>query len=150
MRVSKNGRPSLEKDEMRIGNFFVRRTPNHIKITDINSVFLVSFSRRMPIGIWLENIFSRAYNGGEDAVRTLQVFVSTLWSVLSVAPDDEYIQDLLNGAKNALNRHPEWYGVKADATEDEDAEAIQEVKEMREFRDDLRAMAEKNEQGKTD
>lgn len=137
----------MEKDEVRVGNFFVKREEEHIKIVDLNGVFSFRANRRMAIGIWLENIWARAVNGEEVALSTLKTYIATMWSVFSVAPDDDYIGDMLKVAQDALERHPDWYGIKSDVTDEEDAEVIQEVREMKEFEDDLRKLAEREDGG---
>ena len=148
MKVSKKtGKVKLEANEVRVGNFFVKCEEEHIKLTDLNGVFSFRAHRNVPIGIWLENIWSRAMNADEGAINTLKTYIATMWSVFSVAPDDEYISDALQMANAALNRHPEWYGVKKDVTEEEDAEAIEEVKEMKEFEEEIKNMPEVEEGG---
>lgn len=110
-----------------------------MKIMDLNSIFYHRVDRRMPIGIWIENIWARANNGDESAIETLKVYIATMWSVFSVAPDDQYISDLYLAAEDALKRHPDWYGIK-EGSEEEDAKAVQEVKEMKEFEEDIKKM----------
>ena len=141
MKVTKKGLLKLDAKDTRVGNFVFTEEPGHIKVQDINSVYCVRVSKRMALGIWLENILGM----GEKGHDTLKTWVATLWSVLSPAPDDGYVQDLLTAADSALNRHPEWYGIKKDATEEEDAEAAQEVKEMAEFEEEVKKLTEKED-----
>jgi len=149
MRVTKKGNVKLEADEVRVGNFFVKREDEHIKIQDINAIFSHRVNRRMPIGVWLENMWERAHHGGDGdrdaATRTLHAYIATMWSFFSVAPDDEFVNDALSVSRAALERHPEWYGVKRDATPEEDAEAAKEVREMKEFEEEVRAVKEREE-----
>ena len=133
MKVTKKGIVKLEKDEVRVGNFFVKREEEHIKIVDLNGVFSFRANRRMAIGIWLENTWLRAMRGEEVGIENLKTYIATMWSVFSVAPDDAYIQDALTMAQNALGRHPDWYGIKADATDEENEQAAADVKGMKEF-----------------
>lgn len=140
MRVTKKGNVKLEQNEVRVGNFFVKCEDDHIKIQDLNGVFSFRANRRMAIGIWLENVWSRAMNGDEGGINTLKTYVATMWSVFSVAPDDEYIADALQMAGNAWDRHPEWYGGKREETDAENAEAETEVREMMEFEEEVRSM----------
>lgn len=134
----KTGKVRLEANEVRVGNFFVRRDDQEIKITDLNGVFHHSVNRRMPIGIWLENIWSRAYLGEETALVTLKTYIGAMWSLFSVAPDDEFISDVLGVCRNALERHPQWYGVKEGATGADDAKALESVKEMKEAEEEIK------------
>lgn len=134
---SKTGKVKLEPDEIRVGNFFVKREVSHIKIQDLNGVFSFRANRRMAIGVWLENMWDAARTD-EGALGSLKTYIATMWSVFSVVPDDGYVKDALEMAHAALDRHPEWYGIKKDATPEEDAEALKEVQEMKEFEEEVR------------
>jgi len=141
MKVSKKGAVKLETDEIRVGNFFIKREDDHMKIQDLNGVFSFRANRRMAIGIWLENMWDGA-RSDENAVNTLKTYIATMWSLFSVVPDDGYITDALDMAGAALNRHPAWYGIKADATPEEDAEAAEDVKGMKQFEEELKNMSD--------
>lgn len=144
MKVSKKtGKVRLDANEVRVGNFFVRRDENEMKLTDLNGVFHHSVHRRMPIGIWLENLWARAMNGEGSAIETLRVYISTMWSFFSVAPDDGFISDALAATRANFERHPDWYGAKVDATEAEDADAVKEVSEMKEFEGEMAKLSER-------
>ena len=138
MKINKKGQVKLDPNEIRIGNFFIKRDSDQMKITDLNGVFHHSVSRRMPIGIWLEQVWARAYHGEEGPTNTLKVYIATMWSLFSIAPDDEFIQAMLNASNDALKRHPDWYGYKPSDDEAENAEAAQEVKEMTELEQSLK------------
>ena len=131
-----SGEVRLAKNERRIGNFLIKNEENHMKLTDLGGVMSFRALKRMPIGVWLYNLYQRKDNAADD---TIKVFVSTIWSALSVVPDDEYIQHLLTGAKACLERHKEWYGEK-DVTDEEDAKIIQEEKELHEFIEKVKEM----------
>jgi len=138
MKVTKDGNVKLEAYEIRIGNFFVKKERDHIKIQDINAVFSYRANTRMPIGIWLENMWDGVKKGESGAEVTLKTYIAMMWSFFSVAPDNDFVKDVLRITEDALNRHPDWYGIKKDATAEEDAEAAREVKEMREFEDEVK------------
>ena len=140
----KTGKVRLDSNEVRVDNFFIRRDDSDMKISDLSGVFHHSVNRRMPIGIWLENVWARAYNGEEVAVNTLKTYIGVMWSVFSVAPDDEYISAMLDAARSALERHPDWYGVKKDATPEEDAEAVKGVQEMKELEEEVKKGADRD------
>ena len=144
---SKTGKVKLEPDEIRVGNFFVKREESHMKVQDLNGVFSFRANRRMPIGIWLENLWDAARTD-EGAVNTLKTYIATMWSVYSVVPDNDYVKDALEMAHAALERHPEWYGIKKDATPEEDAEAIKEVQEMKQFEEEVRNLPDGDVQGR--
>ena len=147
MKVTKSGKVKLDHHEVRIGNFFIKRDDSQMKLTDLNGVFHHAVNRRMPIGVWLENMWERAYKGDEGAVNTLQVYIAATWSLFSVAPDDQFISDIIETAKAALERHPEWYGLKKNPTEDEDAEALKSVEEMKQFEEEVKNLDKKEDAG---
>lgn len=143
MKVTKDGKVRLEKGEVRIGNFFIRDEGDngHIKATDLNSCFMVRVDKRMPLGIWLDNMLTR----GAEAHETLKTWCSAMWAVLSVAPEQEYVVSLVEAADANLKRHPDWYGY--DPTDDDSAneEAAREVREMGEFEDAVRNLPDESE-----
>lgn len=144
---SKTGKVKLEPDEIRVGNFFVKREASHIKIQDLNGVFSFRANRRMAVGIWLENMWDAARTD-EGAVNTLKTYIATMWSVYSVVPDNDYVKDALEMAHAALDRHPDWYGIKKDATPEEDAEALKEVQEMKQFEEEVKNLPDGDVQGR--
>ena len=114
MKVSKKtGKIKLDADEFMLGErYFVKRGFEHMKLYDLNLVFHVSVSRRTAAGAWLENMWERSKNGEEAALRTLKTYAATLWSILTVAPDDAFISETLEAVDAAFNRHPDWYGLE--------------------------------------
>lgn len=128
MKLTKQGKIRLEKGEIRIGNFFVRDEGDneHIRLSDLNSCFTLRVWKRMPVGIWLDNML-KSCDGGKDSLKT---YIAMMWSVMAVAPDNEFVTDMLKCAESALKRHPDWYGSKDDATQEEDKEAQEEVDGM--------------------
>lgn len=140
MKTTKEGKIKLEKGEMRVGNFFIRDEGEneHIRVTDLNSCFTVRVLKRMPLGIWLDNMMDLARTNAKGS-ETLKTWAAVMWSLLSVVPDDDFARELVKSTEDALNRHPEWYGYDKDAN---DEEAIQEVKEMKEFEEEIRRLEE--------
>lgn len=136
MKVTKEGKVRLEKGEVRIGNFFIKkeREDEYIKVVDLSSCFSLRVATRMPLGVWLLNILEM----GEEGRESIKTWIGTMWSVLSVCPDQEFVTDLVHAAERNLGRHPEWYGGRKEpATEKDDAEAIEEMKGMLEFEKDV-------------
>lgn len=105
---TKNGKFKLEKGDIRVGNFVLSVEEQHIKVQDLNKFFTLRFHERMPVGIWLDGLIKRGDNG-KDSLKT---YIAVIWSVLSVIPDSEYMQSLVDDAQEGLKRHPEWYGKK--------------------------------------
>lgn len=143
MKVTKDGKVKLEKGEVRIGNFFVRDEGEneHIKVVDLNSCFTIRVGKRMPLGIWLDNMLKL----GDKGLETVRTWCSAMWAVLSVAPDQEYVESIVGAADANLKRHPDWYGY--DMTDDDDANtaAAEEVREMKEFEEEVKNIEVKDE-----
>lgn len=134
MKVSKSGKPLLEKGEVRVGNYFVKTEKEHFKVADLNSVFTLRISRETAVGMWVSNMLSQ----GDGGVRSLHVYFATLWSALSPAPDDTYISDLISAATGCLERHRDWYGIKDAVSDDEDAKVVDEEREKAEFIEEVK------------
>lgn len=119
---TKNGKIKLEKGDIRVGNFVLSIEDQHIKVQDLNKFFTLRINKRMPIGILLDSLIKRG-DEGRDSIKT---YIAVLWSVLSVAPDNEYMQDLIKAAQDGLARHPDWYGKKDDGNGQETADDREE------------------------
>ena len=134
MKILKNNKIKLERGETRVGNFFFKIEGDHIKIQDLNG--LMSFRvprKRMAVGVWLENTLNRGAEGEE----TLKAYAATIWTFLALVPDQEALGGILELTKDAMQRHPDWYGYKPSDDEKANAEAAQEVKEMTELEQGL-------------
>lgn len=138
MKVSKKtGQVRLEQNETRIGNFFVKNEAEAIKIQDLNTLFWLRVSKRMPVGIWLDNMLKL----GADGETSVKTYIATLWSFFSVVPDMEFVNTAIEQTHACLNRHKDWYGIK-ESTEEGDEKAVEAVKEMKEFEGDLKKAVE--------
>lgn len=144
MKISKkDGTPRLEKGEIRIGNFFIRDEGDneHIRVVDLNSCFTIRVWKKMPLGIWLDNMLKR----GDSAHGSIKTWIAVMWSVLSVAPDDGFIRALYEASRANLTRHPDWYGVEGNATEEEDEDALKEVEVMTDIEEKIKKEIEEND-----
>lgn len=110
----KNGEAKCEKSEIRVGNFFVKVESQHIKIQDLAKCFTLRYSVRVPVGMWLFHLLGM----GEEGLDSLKTYIAVLWSMFSVIPDAEYVQDIIAAANGGLERHPEWYGNGSDGDGD--------------------------------
>lgn len=108
MKTLSGGKIKLEKNDFRIGNFVLSIEKQHVKVCDINKRFTLRFFNRMPIGVWLDSLVKR----GDDGLDSLRTYIVVLWSVLSVVPDSEYLQELIKSAHACMARHADWYGKK--------------------------------------
>lgn len=139
MKVTKEGRVKLERGEFRVGNFFVKDEADteHFKVSDLNSCFTLRVWKRLPLGIWMQNMVER----GEAGRESLKAWIALMWSILSVAPDEEFARDLLSATKANLARHEDLYRFKGG-----DDEALKEVEEMTEFEAEMTELSKKKEE----
>ena len=135
MRVTRKARVKIERNEIRLGNFFLKDENDHYRLQDINTVFSHRIWKRIPAGLWIYNMLHLPDRQG---YKSLQTYIAAMWSLFSVVPDDQFMQDVLRIAKEALERHPDWYGVKKDATEEDDEKAVEEVKAVKEMEEAIR------------
>ena len=136
MKVTKEGKVRLEKGEVRIGNFFIKDEGEYkpFKVSDLSNCFNIRVAKRMPLGIWLANILEM----GEKGEETLRTWTATMWAVLSMVPDQEFVTALVKAADANIERHRDWYGGKdVESMEEEDAAALEEVKNLAEFEADV-------------
>lgn len=138
MKLLSDGKVKLSRGERRIGNFVIGRESGHVKLSDIHGMYSIRVSTRMPIGIWLDNMLALK-DGGEGTIKT---YVATMWSLLSAVPDDEMIHTLINETTACIERHRDWYGDKGEATPEEDAEALEQVKAMKDLEEQLMNLKE--------
>lgn len=138
MKVLQDGKVRLEKGERRIGNFFIKLEDNHVKIQDLSSMFTHRVSRRLAIGIWLENMMKL----GEKGEPSLKAYFATAWTVFTVVPDDAAIDGFVKLSTEAINRHPEWYGGRVSDKPEADEEALKAVEGVKEFEGDVKKALE--------
>lgn len=140
---SKTMKVKLERGEVRVGNFFVKEERGHIKVQDISSLITHRVSKYTAVGMWMKNMLEK----GEAGQESLRTYAATLFSLSLVAPDQEFIEESLKMADAHLKKHPEWYGVKADATESEDAESLADVEGLVQMSEEMeKAMEESGDE----
>ena len=144
MKQGKDGKIKLERGEKRIGNFFVKDECKddwnaHIRITDLSGSISHRVWKRMPVGIWLTNLLSK---GDEQSLASIKTYVAFMWSAFAVVPDNEFVEAVMAATKANFEAHPEWYGAKRKEDEGEDEKAVQDVKDMKEFEEDIKEVVE--------
>jgi hypothetical protein len=133
MKVGKDGKLKLSKDERQVGNFVYKNEPEHIKIMDINGSISVRISKTaLQSGRLLDIQMQNKENG------FLHNYAALLYNFIGVLMDEQFMVDAVNLCVDCVNRHKEFYGLKADITGKEDAEALQELKETTEAIEELK------------
>lgn len=146
MKLNKKGEPKLEKGEVRIGNFFIKDEPEHIKLTDLNFTFVVRIRKDIPAGMFFKQYVDESARGSENHQKGVGNIMAVLWSVLATVPDVEFLETVYYACEDCMKRHPEAYGMpKDDATEEQQREAEEEYKEMMDFEQGVSEYAEKED-----
>ena len=123
MKVGKDGKLKLSKDERQIGNFVFKNEPEYIKICDINSQITHRVAKHLNIGRMLEMAFV------EKKDQYLGNYAAMVWLFSNIVTDEQFFMDIDNACVACVNRHKEFYGIKEDITPEADKEILQEAKE---------------------
>ena len=139
MRILKNNKLRLDKNERRIGNFVIKNEENHVKVMDVGQIFTHRADKRTPVGQFLEQCYDGLISN-ESTGKGLGNWLAVIFTAFSVVPDVEWLEAVMSASEACMKRHPEAYGYPADATEQEDARALEEVKGMTEFEEKVKQM----------
>lgn len=134
MKISKDGKVILTKNDRRVGNFVYSNYPDRVAFSDINGTVRTSVAKRTLVG----QMIADAIASGLD--NFLHNYAGYLYYINGVAPDHELIKDVFAAAEACLKRHPDLYGAAA-ITDGDDARVIREERELMEFERDARRMA---------
>ena len=132
MKVGKDGKMKLSKDERQIGNFIYKNEADHIKICDINSQMTHRVAKHLNIGRMLEMALK------ERKDNWLENYASMLWLFSNIVTDEQFFLDIDKACVDCVNRHKDFYGIKDDITTEQDAEILQEAKETYEAIEELK------------
>lgn len=141
MKVGKDGKLKLSKDERQIGNFVYKNEPEHIKICDINSQMTHRVAKHLNIGRMLEMALK------EKKDQYLANYAAMTWLYSNIVTDEQFFLDIDKACVACVNRHKEFYGIKEDITPEADKEILQEAKETYEAIEELKK-EETNEDSK--
>lgn len=138
MRILKDNKLRLDKNERRIGNFVIRNEEHHVKVMDIGQIFSHRADKRTPVGLFLEGCF-KALDSDESTGRGLSNWLAVIFTAFSVVPDVEWLNTVMEASEACMKRHPEAYGMPdQDISDKEDAEVIQEERELAQFEEEVR------------
>lgn len=132
MKVGKDGKLKLSKDERQIGNFVYKNEPEHIKICDINSQMTHRVAKHLNIGRMLEMALK------EKRDNWLANYAAMTWLFSNIVTDEQFFLDIDKACVDCVNRHKDFYGIKDDITTEQDAEILQEAKETYEAIEELK------------
>ena len=132
MKVGKDGKLKLSKDERQIGNFIWKNEPEHIKICDINSQMTHRVSKSLNIGRMLEMALK------EKKEQYLANYAAMTWLFSNIVTDEQFFLDIDKACVDCVNRHKEFYGITEDITPERDKEILQEAQETYEAIEELK------------
>jgi hypothetical protein len=124
MKVGKDGKLKLSKDERQIGNFIFKNEAEHVKISDINSQMTHRISKSLNIGKMIE----MGLNDKQDV--WLSNYAALTWLYSNIITDEQFFLDIDKACSECINRHKDFYGIKEDISEDADMEILSEVQGM--------------------
>jgi hypothetical protein len=132
MKVGKDGKLKLTKDERQIGNFVWKNEAEHIKICDINSQMTHRVAKHLNIGRMLEMALK------EKKDQYLANYAAMTWLFSNIVTDEQFFLDVDKACVDCVNRHKEFYGITEDITPERDKEILQEAKETYEAIEELK------------
>ena len=132
MKIGKDGKLKLSKDERQIGNFIYKNEPEHIKICDINSQMTHRVAKHLNIGRMLEMALK------EKQDNWLANYAAMTWIYSNIVTDEQFFLDIDKACVDCVNRHKEFYGIKEDITPEQDKEILEESKEVYEAIEELK------------
>lgn len=136
MKVTKDNKVKLAKNEKRLGNFVIKNEEEHVKITDINGIFSHRFRKSVPVGAFLEMTYKGVKD--EETSKGLRNYIAVLYAVSSTVPDKQWLEDVYNASVECMERHPEVYGYpRGEVSDGEDAKILEEEKELSGFVESL-------------
>ena len=124
MKVGKDGKLKLSKNERQYGNFIVKNEEEFVKITDINGNLSHRVSKHLNMGKMLEIGIK------EKHIEWLHNYAALVWGFSNVVTDDKFFLDIDKACADCINRHPEIYGIKKDIAQEEDSEILKEAEEV--------------------
>ena len=144
MKVSKDGKITLAKNERQFGNFILKNEEFYMKVIDIQSQISHRVSKLLNIGRFLEIAYK------EKANENIHTYMALLWIFSNVIPDVEFAKDINNACIACINRHKDFYGIKEDISTEEDAEILREAKETYDAVEKLKEDAENDKEEDTE
>ena len=149
MRVNKKGEAVCEKGEVRVGNFFVKvESAGMVKISDLSGLVTHRVSGDLPVGVLLSDAVKGVRDGEDKASDFLHLYASVVYLFSTVVPmvDKDSGFNFWTEAHAFLERAADasksLYGVKESPSDEEDAEALEGVKDALAVEEEIKQMEE--------
>lgn len=124
MKVGKDGKLKLTKDEKQFGNFIIKNESEHVKITDINGNLSHRVSKQLNIGQMLSIALK------EKQTTWLENYSALVWFFSNIVTDEQFFLDINKACEDCAMRHPELYGLKKNIAPEEDREIVEESRQV--------------------
>ena len=124
MKVGKDGKLKLSKDERQYGNFIWKNETEYIKISDINGNLTHRVSKELTIGQMMEIALK------EKQGVWLENYATLLWYFSNIITDEQFFVDIDRVCNECAHRHPEIYGLVPNISKEEDDEILKESEEV--------------------
>ena len=124
MKVTKEGKLKLAKNETQIGSFVFKSEEYHVKITDINSNLSHRVSTALNIGKMIEAALK------DKMENWLHNYAAMVWNFSNIVTDEQFFLDIDKACVDCVNRHKEFYGIDEDIATERDQEILEESKEV--------------------
>ena len=124
MKVGKDGKLKLTKDEKQFGNFIIKNESEYVKITDINGNLSHRVSKQLNIGQMLSIALK------DKQTTWLENYSALVWFFSNIVTDEQFFVDINRACEDCAMRHPELYGMKKDIAPEEDREIVEESRQV--------------------
>ena len=132
MKVGKDGKMKLARNERQIGNFVFKNEEEYIKICDISSQMTHRMSKTVLLGQQLEMAIR------QKADNYLHNYASLLFLFSNVVTDEQFFVDINKVCVDCVNRHKGFYGIEEDLTAEQDNEILEEAREVYEAIEEMK------------
>ena len=132
MKVGKDGKLKLSKDEKQFGNFIIKNEAEYVKITDINGNMSHRLSKHLNMGQMLAIAIK------DKQTAWIENYSALVWLFSNIVTDEQFFLDINKACEDCVMRHPEIYGIKETLSEEEDKEILEEVKGTEEAIEELK------------
>lgn len=134
MHILKSGQIKLDKRDTRVGNFVYTLEPEHIKVQDIS----LTITHRIHRGIAKAQLIEMMLEDPKKYQNELHNYATIMYNLLCTAPDATFYEDISKAVMDCVNRHKDVFGIKDDITPEENAQILQEERELHEAVEDIK------------
>ena len=126
MKVGKDGKLKLSKDERQFGNFIIKNEAEYVKITDING----NMSHRLSKNLNMGNMIAMAIK--DKQTNWLEHYSALVWLFSNIVADEQFFLDINKACEDCINRHKEMYGIHENISDADDKEILSDVQAFEE------------------